>query len=81
MATKPKQSLSAKIMAAIGDALAPPISDESGETPSASEVRKMKSAVAGSRARTGKTPAKKAARKPAIRAAKTRSKSAKKARA
>jgi hypothetical protein len=36
MATKPKQSLSAKIMSAIGDALTPPISDESGETPNAS---------------------------------------------
>ena len=60
MATKSKQGLPARIMDAIGDALTPPMSDESGETPSASEVRKMKSAVAGSGAGARKKPARKA---------------------
>jgi hypothetical protein len=78
MARRSTQSLTAKIIAAIGDALTPPISDESGETPSAAEVRKLKRAVTGPRARTAKAPAKKGPRMPAARASKTRKKTAKK---
>jgi hypothetical protein len=65
MADSPKQGFPARIMQAIRNALAPPISDKSPQAPSATEARKMKAAVKNSGGSTRKARARKKAKKTA----------------